>query len=462
MCASSACKFVRDIVIVGGGISGLTAAYTLAKAGRPATLVERAPELGGLLQTKKIGGCVVEAGPDSFLAAKPAATELINEVGLGGDLISSNDSQRVTYIRRHGRMVPMPDGLMMMVPTRIWPMVTTPLLGWGTKIKMGLEYFRQAPVTDLPERSVADFVRDHYGQEAVDYLAEPLLSGVYGGDPAHLSVNSTLTRFVELEKRYGSLTRGTLAGRKKAPPSSGSLFRTLKGGLHDLVAALEARLTGIERVRGEVTSVRQADGGFEILLNGEWVATRHLVLATPAWQSAELLREAAPDLQRLLAEVDYSSSMTVALGYRDADLKQPLTGFGFLVPAKERESLVACTYVGRKFPHRTPEGTSLLRCFMGGAGRAAVLEQADEAIYAAARADLKRLLGLTAEPVFGSISRWPRSMAQYTVGYGARIREIEERATKYAGLHLIGNAYRGIGIPDCIQLARDTARTMLA
>ncbi len=453
---------MRDIVIVGGGISGLTAAYTLAKAGRPATLVERAPELGGLLQTKKIGGCVVEAGPDSFLAAKPAATELINEVGLGGDLISSNDSQRVTYIRRHGRMVPMPDGLMMMVPTRIWPMVTTPLLGWGTKIKMGLEYFRQAPVADLPERSVADFVRDHYGQEAVDYLAEPLLSGVYGGDPAHLSVNSTLTRFVELEKRYGSLTRGTLAGRKKAPPASGSLFRTLKGGLHDLVAALEARLTGIERVRGEVTSVRQAAGGFEILLNGEWVATRRLVLATPAWQSAELLREAAPDLQRLLAEVDYSSSMTVALGYRDADLKQPLTGFGFLVPAKERESLVACTYVGRKFPHRTPEGTSLLRCFMGGAGRAAVLEQADEAIYAAARADLKRLLGLTAEPVFGSISRWPRSMAQYTVGHGARIREIEERATKYAGLHLIGNAYRGIGIPDCIQLARDTARTMLA
>lgn len=453
---------MRDIVIVGGGISGLTAAYTLAKAGRPATLVERAPELGGLLQTKKIGGCVVEAGPDSFLAAKPAATELINEVGLGGDLISSNDSQRVTYIRRHGRMVPMPDGLMMMVPTRIWPMVTTPLLGWGTKIKMGLEYFRQAPVTDLPERSVADFVRDHYGQEAVDYLAEPLLSGVYGGDPAHLSVNSTLTRFVELEKRYGSLTRGTLAGRKKAPPASGSLFRTLKGGLHDLVAALDARLTGIEHVRGEVTRVRQADGGFEILLNGEWVATRRLVLATPAWQSAELLREAAPDLQRLLAEVDYSSSMTVALGYRDADLKQPLTGFGFLVPAKERESLVACTYVGRKFPHRTPEGTSLLRCFMGGAGRAAVLEQADEAIYAAARADLKRLLGLTAEPVFGSISRWPRSMAQYTVGHGARIREIEERATKYAGLHLIGNAYRGIGIPDCIQLARDTARTMLA
>lgn len=225
---------MREVIIIGGGISGLTAAYTLTKAGRPVTLIEREPVLGGLLQTRLIEGCVVEGGPDSFLAAKPAATELIHEVGLGADLIGSNDHQRVTYIRRHGRMVPMPDGLMMMVPTKIWPMVTTPLLGWSTKLKMGLEYFRRPPSAELPERSVADFVRDHYGQEAVDYLAEPLLSGVYGGDPADLSVNSTLARFVELERKYGSLTRGTLLSRRDNPPAAGSLFRTLKGGLHDL------------------------------------------------------------------------------------------------------------------------------------------------------------------------------------------------------------------------------------
>jgi oxygen-dependent protoporphyrinogen oxidase len=451
---------MREVIIVGGGISGLTAAYTLAKAGRAVTLIEREPELGGLLQTRQIDGCVVEAGPDSFLAAKPAATELITEVGLAGDLISSNDHQRVTYIQRHGRMVPMPDGLMMMVPTKIWPMVTTPLLSWGTKVKMGLEYFRAKPAGELPERSVSEFVRDHYGQEAVDYLAEPLLSGVYGGDPADLSVNSTLTRFVDLERQYGSLTRGTLASRR--PAGGGSLFRTLKGGLHDLVRALEARMSGVERLQGVVSSVRFVEGGHEVLLGGEWLPCRQLIIATPAWAAAELLAASSAELRDLLAQVEYSSSMTVALGYRDADLHQPLTGFGFLVPAKERESLVACTYVGRKFPHRTPEGISLLRCFLGGAGRAAVLGQSDEEVVAATRADLRRLVGVTAAPVFQSISRWPRSMAQYTVGHAGRIREIEERVKRHRGLHLIGNAYRGIGIPDCIALARETAKAVLS
>ncbi len=452
---------MRDVIIIGGGISGLTAAYTLAKAGRAVTLMERELTLGGLLQTRLIDGCVVEGGPDSFLAAKPAAAELIQEVGLGADLISSNDHQRVTYIRRHGRMVPMPDGLMMMVPTKIWPMVTTPLLSWGTKIKMGLEYFRRPPLAELPERSVADFVRDHYGQEAVDYLAEPLLSGVYGGDPADLSVNSTLTRFVDLERQYGSLTRGTLMSRRHSPAATGSLFRTLKGGLHDLVRALEARMSGVERLRGAVEQVRAATGGYEVLFHGEWLSAHHLVIATPAWAAADLLGGMAPELQHLLSQVGYSSSMTVALGYRDADLKQPLTGFGFLVPAKERQSLVACTYVGRKFPHRTPEGTSLLRCFLGGAGRAAVLSQSDEEIEALTREDLKRLLGITAAPAFRSISRWPRSMAQYTVGHADRMHQAAERAGRYPGLHLIGNAYRGIGIPDCIQLARETAAAIL-
>lgn len=453
---------MRDVIIIGGGISGLTAAYTLAKAGRPVTLIEREATLGGLLQTSHVEGCVIEGGPDSFLAAKPAAAALINEVGLGGDLISSNDHQRVTYIQRNGRMVPMPDGLMMMVPTKLWPMVTTPLLSWSTKIKMGLEYFRRPPAGELPERSVADFVRDHYGQEAVDYLAEPLLSGVYGGDPAHLSVNSTLTRFVDLERQYGSLTKGTLASRRQAPAAHGSLFRTLKGGLHDLVKALEARLPGVERLRGTAQQVRLAPGGYEVLFGGDWMATRHLVIATPAWATAELLATAAPDLHHLLSQVDYSSSMTVALGYRDADLPRPLTGFGFLVPARERQSLVACTYVGRKFPHRTPEGVSLLRCFLGGAGRAGVLNQSDEQILADTRADLERLLGITRAPSFWSLSRWPRSMAQYAVGHAQRIRQVEARVREHAGLHLIGNAYRGIGIPDCIQLAQETAGKILA
>ena len=225
--------------------------------------------------------------------------------------------------------------------------------------------------------------------------------------------------------------------------------------------ALEACMSGVERLHGAVAQVRRLPDGFEVSVNGEWLATKQLIVATPAWAAADLLAELDPELRDLLQQVDYSSSMTVALGYRDRDLAQPLTGFGFLVPAKERQSLVACTFVGRKFPHRTPEGVSLLRCFLGGAGRAEVLNQSDEAIIAATRADLERLLGITAAPAFSSISRWPRSMAQYTVGHASRMAEVENRVSRHAGLHLIGNAYRGIGIPDCIQLARDTVRRIV-
>ncbi|HWR49780.1 MAG TPA: protoporphyrinogen oxidase, partial [Bryobacteraceae bacterium] len=204
------------VVIVGGGISGLSAAYYLRKAGIAPTIVERRPRLGGVIETERVEGCVLEAGPDSFISQKPWALQLIREVGLGGDVIASNDHLRVTYVRKGGRLVPLPDGLMLMIPTKILPMVKSGLLGWGTKIRMGLEWFRKPPVDPPEDRSVAEFVAEHYGQEAVDYLAEPLLSGIYGGDPSRLSVASVLPRFVELEAKYGSLTKGVLHARKKA------------------------------------------------------------------------------------------------------------------------------------------------------------------------------------------------------------------------------------------------------
>jgi oxygen-dependent protoporphyrinogen oxidase len=213
---------VRRAVIVGGGVSGLSAAYELSKAGIPSTLIERRPRLGGVVQTDRVEGCVLEAGPDSFLSAKPWALDLIRELGLGADVISSNDHLRVTYVVKRGRLTPLPDGLMLMVPTRIWPMVATGLLGWPTKIRMGLEWFRRPPKAPPSDRSVAEFIRDHYGQEAVDYLAEPLLSGVYGGDPNRLSVGSVLSRFTELEARHGSLTRGVLARAVRAARQAGS------------------------------------------------------------------------------------------------------------------------------------------------------------------------------------------------------------------------------------------------
>lgn len=452
-----------DVVIIGGGISGLSAAYYLSKAGIPATLIEKRPRLGGVIQTEYIQGCTLESGPDSYLGVKPAATELIREVGLGDQIIGSNDHQRVTYVVRHGRLAPLPDGLMMMVPTKIAPLVGTHLLGWGTKVRMGLEYLRRPTNGSKPDRSVSEFITDHYGVESLEYLAEPLLSGVYGGDPGKLSALSVLPRFVELESKYGSLTRGVLTERAQAAKNGkgapgGALFRTLKTGLGSLVGKIETDIAShVSVVHSAADSVERTTNGYRVRVNGEWMDARHVVLACPGYFAAALIGSVDGELARLLNDVQYSSSLTLSLGYNRADLGN-LPGFGFLVPKKERRRLVACTVVQNKFSHRVADDKAVLRCFFGGATDEAALSESDEALIAMAKEELLRIAGIKAEPVFHTIARWPRSMAQYTVGHQERLKKIEGRVAATTGLHLAGNAYYGIGIPDCVKTGRDAAR----
>ncbi len=427
-------------------------------------ILESRSRLGGVIQTEKIEGCTIEAGPDSFLAVKPAAMDLIRELGMAGDVIGSNDHLRITYVRKGGKLVPLPDGLMMMVPTKILPLVGTGLLSLGTKIRMGLELIR-APKPHTEDQSVADFVREHYGQEAVDYLAEPLLSGIYGGDPRELSVAAVLPRFVELAAKYGSLTRGVLASRAQAPKTTtpAPLFRTLKGGLGQLVEALETSIRGkvtVRQTRVECVE-RTASGGFRVRADGEWMEADRLIMACEAHSGAALLPAVDGRIAELLGKVGYSSSMTVAVGYDAADFAQPPAGFGFLVPKKERKRLVACTWVGTKFSYRVPEGKIVARCFLGGMEDAGVLKESDEAIAATVEAELREVAGVTAKPKFTRIARWPRSMAQYTVGHTVRQAELEARLGEIAGLHVAGNAYQGIGIPDCIRMGRAAAESIL-
>lgn len=452
---------MRPVAIVGGGISGLAAAYQLAKAGLPCRVIERRPRLGGVIYTETVEGCLIEGGPDSFLSAKPWAMDLIDELGLRGEVIGSNDHLRVTYVLRKGRLVPLPDGLMLMVPTRILPMLTTPLVGWSTKLRMGLECLRTGGRVRTDDASVADFIRDHYGQEAVDYLAEPLLAGVYGGDPEQLSVNSVLGTFAELERKYGSLSRGVLAARRRMSSSRGSrtpLFQTLKSGLGALTEALhKACGSYLEVIQDEALAVERNSGGFRLRLSSAELAADHVVLACPAYEAGKLLSELAPVLANDLKQIQYQSSVTVSLGYAKRGFDAPQDGFGFLVPKKERRRLVACTWVGTKFSYRVPDDKILLRCFLNDEP----LED-DETLVGIVCGELKRIMGLKATPLFSRVHRWPRSMAQYTVGHHRRVEAIMARAEALAGLYLAGNAYSGIGVPDCARMGREAAARIMA
>jgi protoporphyrinogen/coproporphyrinogen III oxidase len=422
---------VLPIVIVGGGISGLATAYYLGKAGLPVRLIEKEPKLGGFLQTETIEGCTVELGPDSFINSKPWARELIEDLGIGDQIIGSNDHLRATYIWKHGRFVPMPEGLTLMAPARLGPILHTELLGWGSKIRMARDYLRRPKKRDGEDFSVAALVRRHYGDEVVDYLAEPLLAGVYGGDVNELSAASVLPKFVEWERKYGSLTRGAM---KDAPNSSGPLFGTLKNGFGQLVDEL-VRQTKAEFIQGSVEKIEQ---GYRVRVSGEWIETSNLVVAC----KPELV------LPNLFPPMTYSSCTVVALIYRRSDVAHPLNGFGFLVPKRERKSIAACTWVGTKFNHRVPEDRVLLRCFAGST--------------ADVFAEMREKMGITAEPLARKDVPWPNSMPQYTVGHSDRIDLIEDMLKDLRGLHLVGNAYRGIGIPDCVRMAKQVAEKIIA
>lgn len=477
----------RRVAVLGGGISGLTAAYVLARArenGAPIeeVLFEAGDRLGGCIQTDHVDGFTIEAGPDSFLSAKPDAAALARDLGLGDALIGSNDATRRTYVVHHGRLVPLPDGLMLLVPTRLWPIVTTPLLTLAGKLAMAKEYFRSKPAANRAEdESVAEFVRRHFGDAMLENVADPLLAGVFGGDAQLLSARSALTRFWEMERTHGSLTRAALAARRVArnrqEGPEGGIFTTLRDGLGSLIQALKARLdpsrvclrqrvTQIERSPSPANDAPQtgdATRPYTIRCeNGSVRDADEVVLALPAYECARLLTGLDAKLAASLATIPYTSALTVALGYDRAVRERLPPGFGFLAPRHEGLRMLACTMVHAKFEGRAPQGKTLLRCFFGGARDAAALSLADDEIIAMARQELGRILKLRAEPLLARAYRWPRSMPQYVVGHEARVRTIQERLDALGGIFLAGNAYTGIGISDCIRTARSAAERAIS
>jgi oxygen-dependent protoporphyrinogen oxidase len=468
------------VAIIGGGIAGLAAAYELElarRAGSPVEyeLFEAGSRLGGVISSSLVNGTVIEHGPDSFLTEKPAAAELCRELGLESSLMGSNDAERKTFILVRNRLVALPDGLMFLVPTRLIPTAFTPLFGWWTKIRMGLELLHP-PKPSSDDESVAEFVTRHFGQEAVDRLADPLLSGIYGGEAAKLSARAVLPRLVEMEAKHGSLTRGMLAGVKarriaaeKAAeesedgevPAPPPLFTTLRFGLQQMVDALAARLDAARvHLQAPVLGVERDQDGWLVDAAGLVERFDAVIVAAPAWAAAEVLRPVDGALSEALEEIPYSSSVTMNLVYDGADLDPLPEGFGFLVPAAEKRALLACTFLHRKFPGRTAAGKSVLRAFLGGAHNAELLAEPDGRLEELVRRELFEILRISAVPEMVEVRRWPRAMAQYAVGHAERQRRIQERIAALPGLRLVGNAYDGIGISDCIRLGRLAAREL--
>lgn len=468
----------KHVAIVGGGIAGLAAAFNLyeqaANAGLPltCTLIEAGRDWGGKIVTHRVGDLTIEAGPDSFLSQKPWALELCTKLGLAGRLINTNDHQKKTFVYSRGRLRELPEGLVVIVPTRLGPFLKSGLISWPGIARMGLDLALPARRTDGDE-SLASFFSRRLGREAFERVVEPLMAGIYAGDATQISLRATFPRFLDLERQHGSLIRGMLASRLASATSGRTMFVTLQDGLVELVRALLARLTtagaklmtqqSVAAMRVRQTSTNHPIGWtYDLTLeNGSVISADAVVLATPAFVSSDLVRPLSPIASELLGAIPFASTATVSLAYKEGTLGAEVSGFGFVVPRVERRDLLAATWTSLKWPHRAPASQTLVRCYLGGVGREAILQEDDRALVRRVREDLQRMTGVTGEPAYAEVNRWDRGMPQYTLGHLDRLDTIQRSLDRYPGLVLAGASYRGIGIPDCIRDGADAATAVI-
>jgi oxygen-dependent protoporphyrinogen oxidase len=443
------------LMVIGGGIAGLSAAYYAQKQIPEAqiTLLESDSRWGGKITTERLDGFVIEGGPDTFLATKPWGVALCKELGLDERLHGTNPHKRNTYVLHRNRLQPLPDGLAMMIPTNVGSILKSRLVSWFGKARMGLD-FMLPPHSPNGDESLGTFVSRRLGREAYENLIEPLMSGIYAGDGDQLSLASTFPYLRDLELKYGSLARGALEMRKKMPstPGSRSAFLTPTTGLAEIVEKLvESLMSKVDmRLNTPVASITRPSTFDVRLANGETLDADAVILATPAYVSGKLLESTAPSLAADLQSIPYASTATVTLAYHQADLPQPLDGYGYVIPRREGRRALACTWTSTKFPHRAPDGYALIRVFVGRAGQDADMPRDEPTLIGLAREELQLTLGITANPFITRVFVWENAMPQYNLGHPALLKRLDAALEKHPGLALAGNGYRGIGIPDCI------------
>jgi oxygen-dependent protoporphyrinogen oxidase len=456
---------VSQVIIVGGGIAGLSTAYELNRRGVSFTLLEASGRAGGVVLSEQIDGFTIDAGPDSLLVQKPEAIRLCDELGLTDRLVSTQQP-RVAYIQRESRLHPLPAASVLGIPTRWGPFIRTRLFSWPGKLRMGMELaIARRPADD--DESIGAFMERRFGTEAKEYLAEPLLAGIHAGDVDRLSLRALFPRFREVERTYGSLLRGFRKEqlRRTTQPAAngddGGVFRSLSGGLSDLVDALVRALPSESlRLRTPATAIAHNGSGYRVSTGTGALGAEAVVLASPAFATGRIVRSLNAGLAELCEQVPYASTATVALAFPRSAVAHPLNGSGFVVPRKERTGILAASWLSSKWPSRAPEGKALIRTFVGGARDPQGFELGDGELVARSLAALRPLLGISGDPLFTRVYRWERASAQHEVGHLERLARIEDVLARHPGLFVTGSGFRGVGIPDCVADARATARTV--
>lgn len=457
------------IAVIGGGISGLAAANRLLELAPSSevTLFESGDRLGGVIRTERHQDYLVESGADMFSTKDPWAVDLCRRLGIESELINTNSQHARAFIVYRGRLHPVPEGFALMTPGKVWPMVKTPLLGIGGKLRMAAEYFIPAR-TDAADESLAEFVTRRMGRQVYERLVQPLIGGIYTADPTKLSMRAALPQFVEMERAHGGILKAMRhrrrTERKPAPTAAGAqygLFVAPRGGMQKLIDAIAERLPpNAVLLNSPVRSLTRRDaGGWSLLVGspGTHQEFDAVIVATPALCAAELLSNVDLELARELREIPYASASIVVLGYQRSQLRHPLDGFGIVVPQIEGSGILAASLSSVKFAGRAPDDRILIRVFIGGACQPELAALPDRDLRKLATDELADLLGVDGQPEFCKVVRWTSAMPQYHVGHLDRIARIEQRTATYPTLALAGNAYRGVGVPFCIRSGEQAA-----
>lgn len=473
---------MRQVVIVGGGITGLAAAFDLQQTARQTgrrlnlTVLEADHRLGGKIQTERRDGFVIETGPDSILRTKPWAVDLAHQLGLEPHMVTVPPRGRNAFVLRRGRLLPIPPGIMRPARHHFKGFLTSPLLSWRGKLRLAGELLLPPRRADGDE-SLGSFISRRLGREALDYLVEPLLAGIYAGDAHALSLAATFPHFKRMEEEQGGILRAAWAQKSPSAPvptvnqPPPSPFISFKGGLAALVEHLAAALTEAEiRLKAPVAQIlaapataRSGQPPYEVVLgDGQRLPAHAVIITAPAYAAAAMLAKISPPASEQLEKIQYGSVLTAALGYKNNPLSDGLQGSGYIVPSKEVELLTACTWVSAKWPHSTPAGGLLLRAHLGRANLPPPLEKSDAEIVAGVGEELARVLGIKAPPDWALVTRWPRAMPQYGVGHQQRVARLKAHLASWPGLAVAGAAYEGVGIPDCVRQGQAAAQQVAA